>query len=108
MKKHRLPCMNRRDFLGWSSGVAAAAASFPLFPGEFAHAEPIAEETSFKTRTAIFHFKFGPTNKHPLPQKTKLKATSNDDNNNEATTRFADSSSLWGRDAQTQHDGCRR
>ncbi len=39
MKKCRLPCINRRDFLAWSGGVATAAASFPLFPGEFAHAD---------------------------------------------------------------------
>ncbi len=38
MKKGRLPCINRRDFLAISGGIATAAANFPLFPGEFAHA----------------------------------------------------------------------
>ncbi len=41
MKKHDLPLINRRDFLKWSGGVAAAAATFEGFPGEFAHADDL-------------------------------------------------------------------
>ena len=41
MKKAPLPIMDRRDFVKWSGGVAAAASAFPLFPGEFAHADEI-------------------------------------------------------------------
>lgn len=44
MKKSRLPIINRRDFLAMSGGVATAAASFPMFPGEFAHADELAKE----------------------------------------------------------------
>jgi anaerobic selenocysteine-containing dehydrogenase len=39
MKKFDLPCINRRDFLRWSGGVVAAASTFPLLPGELAHAD---------------------------------------------------------------------
>lgn len=46
MKKSRLPIINRRDFLAMSGGVATAAASFPMFPGEFAHADEIAKESA--------------------------------------------------------------
>jgi anaerobic selenocysteine-containing dehydrogenase len=38
MKKQIMPIMDRRDFLKWSGGVTAAAAMFPLMPGEFVHA----------------------------------------------------------------------
>jgi anaerobic selenocysteine-containing dehydrogenase len=39
MKKQSLPLVNRRDFLKWSGCVSAAAATFPLLPGEFATAQ---------------------------------------------------------------------
>ena len=39
MKKPSMPTVDRREFLKWSGCVATAAAAFPLFPGEFAHAE---------------------------------------------------------------------
>ena len=39
MKKPTKPIMNRRDFIKWSGCVSAAAASFPLLPGEFATAD---------------------------------------------------------------------
>lgn len=48
MKKCRIPCMNRRDFLALSGGVAGAAASFPLFPGEFAHADELPTQSGGK------------------------------------------------------------
>ncbi|MDA0746507.1 MAG: molybdopterin-dependent oxidoreductase [bacterium] len=41
MKKIAKPIMERRDFLKWSGGVAAAAAAFPLLPGEFVDAEAL-------------------------------------------------------------------
>jgi anaerobic selenocysteine-containing dehydrogenase len=41
MKKLAKPIMNRRDFLRWSAGVSAAAATFDLLPGEFASAEAL-------------------------------------------------------------------
>ena len=44
MKKTMKPIMDRRDFLRWSGGVCAAAASFPLLPGEFVHADAMAQE----------------------------------------------------------------
>ena len=43
MKKIMKPIMRRRDFLKWSCGVTAAAASFPLLPGEFVHADAMAQ-----------------------------------------------------------------
>jgi len=39
MDKPMKPIMKRRDFLKWSGSVAAAAAAFPTFPGEFAAAQ---------------------------------------------------------------------
>ncbi|MEE8311706.1 MAG: molybdopterin-dependent oxidoreductase [Candidatus Binatia bacterium] len=44
MKKCDFPCMTRRDFVKWSSGAVAAAATFPVFPGEFVHGEALAAE----------------------------------------------------------------
>ncbi len=44
MKKPPKPLMDRRDFVKWSAGVTAAAATFPMFPGEFARAEALAAE----------------------------------------------------------------
>ncbi len=44
MKKPTKPIMNRRDFIKWSGCVSAAAASFPLLPGEFATADALASE----------------------------------------------------------------
>ena len=44
MKKTIKPIMDRRDFLRWSSGVCAAAATFPLLPGEFVHADAMAQQ----------------------------------------------------------------
>lgn len=41
MKRPGKPVIERRDFLKWSGGVLAAAASFPGLPGEFATAEAI-------------------------------------------------------------------
>ncbi len=41
MKKGSKPVMDRRNFLKWSSGVVAAAASFPMFPGEFVLAQEL-------------------------------------------------------------------
>jgi anaerobic selenocysteine-containing dehydrogenase len=41
MKKGSLPIINRREFLKASGCVAAAAAAFPMFPGEFAHAQAL-------------------------------------------------------------------
>ena len=43
MKRPPKPLMDRRDFLKWSGMVAAASASFPLLPGEFARAEDLAK-----------------------------------------------------------------
>ncbi len=40
-KKFDFPCLGRRDFLRWSSSVVAAASSFPLLPGELAHADDL-------------------------------------------------------------------
>ena len=44
MKKPTKPIMNRRDFIKWSGCVSAAAAAFPLLPGEFATADALAKE----------------------------------------------------------------
>jgi anaerobic selenocysteine-containing dehydrogenase len=44
MKKATKPIIDRRNFLKWSGGVMAAAATFPLFPGEFAHADTLAKQ----------------------------------------------------------------
>ncbi|MDP6778692.1 MAG: molybdopterin-dependent oxidoreductase [Candidatus Latescibacteria bacterium] len=44
MKKASKPVLDRRNFLKWSGGVLAAATSFPLLPGEFAHADDLAKE----------------------------------------------------------------
>ncbi len=41
MKKLTKPVMNRRDFLRWTGGVTTAASAFPMFPGEFAHADTL-------------------------------------------------------------------
>ena len=41
MKKPNKPIIDRRDFLKWSGGVLAAASTFPLLPGEFAHADAL-------------------------------------------------------------------
>ncbi len=41
MKKATKPLIARRDFIKWSSAVTAAAATFPLLPGEFAHADAL-------------------------------------------------------------------
>ena len=46
MKKFDLPCINRRDFLRWSGGVVAAASTFPLLPGELAHADAMEKARS--------------------------------------------------------------
>ncbi len=43
MAKKPMPIMDRRDFLKWSGGVAAAAATFPMMPGEFVHASSLPE-----------------------------------------------------------------
>ncbi len=45
MKKPPKPIFDRRNFLKWSAGVTAAAGTFPLFPGEFAHADALAEQS---------------------------------------------------------------
>ncbi len=42
MKKQTKPIFDRRDFMKWSTGVIAAASTFPLLPGEFASAEALA------------------------------------------------------------------
>ncbi len=44
MKKTTKPIIDRRNFLKWSGGVLAAAATFPLLPGEFAHADTLAQQ----------------------------------------------------------------
>ncbi|RMF23836.1 MAG: hypothetical protein D6760_04615 [Deltaproteobacteria bacterium] len=41
MRKFDVPCLSRRDFIKWTSGVVAAAGSFPLLPGELARAEDL-------------------------------------------------------------------
>jgi len=41
MKKPALPILNRREFLKMSAATTAAAASFPVFPGEFVHASEV-------------------------------------------------------------------
>jgi anaerobic selenocysteine-containing dehydrogenase len=41
MKKPTMPVIDRRCFLKWSGCVASAAAAFPGFPGEFAHADAL-------------------------------------------------------------------
>lgn len=46
MKRPAKPLMNRRDFLRWSGCVTAAAAAFPIFPGEFASAAAL-EQAGF-------------------------------------------------------------
>ena len=43
MKKPTKPIMDRRSFLKWTGGVTAAAATFPLLPGEFASAADLKE-----------------------------------------------------------------
>ncbi len=43
MKKQTKPIMARRDFMKWSGCVAAAASTFPEFPGEFAHADSLVQ-----------------------------------------------------------------
>ena len=41
MKKKIKPIIGRRDFIKWSSCVMGAAASFPLLPNEFVHADTL-------------------------------------------------------------------
>ena len=41
MKKPSIPFIDRRNFLKWSGCVTTAAASFPMFPGEFAEAKEL-------------------------------------------------------------------
>jgi len=53
MKKCDFPCLNRRDFMKWSGGVVAAAATFPGFPGEFVTSEALAAEGGAERRTLL-------------------------------------------------------
>ncbi len=46
MKKCRVPAVSRRDFLKWSGQIAAASAVFPMFPGEFVHADALGSSDS--------------------------------------------------------------
>ncbi len=46
MKKPGKPIIERRDFLKWSGAITAAAATFPLLPGEFVHADAIKKEAT--------------------------------------------------------------
>ena len=41
MKKPTIPFIDRRNFLKWSGCVTTAAATFPMFPGEFAEAKEL-------------------------------------------------------------------
>ena len=43
MKKAAKPIMDRREFIKWSGCVTAAAAAFPMFPGEFVHAQDLGQ-----------------------------------------------------------------
>ena len=65
MKKCGYACMNRRDFLAWSGGVATAAASFPTFPGEFAHAEERSQHATLEANASLPNF--------PEPENAKLQ-----------------------------------
>ncbi len=53
MKKGSKPIMDRRDFLKWTGGVTAAAATFDMFPGEFAHADKVQEITGAGARRTL-------------------------------------------------------
>jgi len=53
MKKIPKPIMNRRDFLRWSGAVTTAASTFPLLPGEFVHADALAQAPGSKARRTL-------------------------------------------------------
>ncbi|MDA1086560.1 MAG: molybdopterin-dependent oxidoreductase [Verrucomicrobia bacterium] len=53
MKKQCMPIMNRRDFMRWSGGAVAAASTFPMFPGEFAHADEITKQIGNGARRTL-------------------------------------------------------